>query len=226
MATKKAPQPKQQPRSIYIVDDHPIFREGLAGIIRQRPDLRICGQADTAAKAFEEIRRLRPDILVTDIGLPGKSGMELLKDMHAYRAEMPVLVISMHDETLYAERVLKAGGRGYIMKQEGPDKIIEAINTVLGGRVYLSEKMAADILDQMASPGSKGNQSPIGKLTEREFEVLQLIGAGKNGREIAKELSLSIKTVSCHQTHIREKLGMKSAAAVVHFAARWMAGES
>ena len=146
MATKKAPPPKQQPRSIYIVDDHPLFREGLAGIIRQRPDLRICGQADTAAKAFEEIRKLRPDILVTDIGLPGKSGMELLKDMHAYRAEMPVLVISMHDETLYAERVLKAGGRGYIMKQEGPDKIIEAINTVLGGRVYLSEKMAADIL--------------------------------------------------------------------------------
>ncbi len=234
MATKKTAQPKKQPkkentpqeRRIYLVDDHPIFREGLAGIIRQRPDLCVCGEADTAAKAFEEIRTLRPDILVTDIGLPGKSGLELLKDIHAFRPGLPVLVISMHDEALYAERVLRAGGRGYIMKQEGPDKILEGITTVLAGRVYLSAKMSADILEQIASPESKAKHSPIGKLTDREFEVLRLIGEGKTGHEIAKDLCLSVKTVSCHQTHIREKLGLKSPAAVVNFASRWMAKES
>ena len=226
MATKKAPPPKQQPRSIYIVDDHPLFREGLAGIIRQRPDLRICGQADTAAKAFEEIRKLRPDILVTDIGLPGKSGLELLKDIHAFRPGLPVLVISMHDEMVYAERALRAGGRGYIMKLEGPEKIIEAIVTVLGGGIYLSPKIAAGILEQVVNPGTGTKGSPIGGLTEREFEVLRLIGDGKDGRQIAKDLCLSIKTVACHQTNIRKKLSLKSSAALIHFAARWMVRES
>jgi DNA-binding NarL/FixJ family response regulator len=225
-AKKAKPQAEPQQAKVYIVDDHPLFREGLAAIIRQRPELCICGEAESAAQAFEGIRTLRPDILLTDIGLPGKSGLELLKDIRAFRPSLPVLVISMHDEILYAERVLKAGGRGYIMKQEGPDKILDAIATVLRGRVYLSGRMSAEILEQIASPGARAKHSPIGKLTDREFEVLQLIGGGKNGREIAKDLSLSIKTVNCHQSNIREKLGLKSAAAVLHFAAQWMVGDT
>ena len=226
MATKKTAQSKPQPRRIYIVDDHPLFREGLAGIIRQRRDLCVCGEADEAGKAFGEISRMRPDILVTDIGLRGKSGLELLRDLQAYRPELPVLVISMHDETLYAERVLKAGGRGYIMKQEGPEKILQAITKVLAGQIYLSEKMSAGILERIASPAARAKTSPIGKLTDREFEILRLIGDGKDGHQIAKDLRLSIKTVSCHRAHMKQKLGLKSATALVHFASRWVGEES
>ena len=226
MGRKTKPQPAQPQKNVFIVDDHPVFREGLAGIIRQRPDLRVCGEADEGAKAFEEIRRLRPDIVVTDISLPGKSGLELLRDLQAFRPGLPVLVISMHDETLYAERVLKAGGRGYIMKQEGPEKILQAIARVLSGHVYLSEKMSAGILEQIVHPGSRPKTSPIGKLTDREFEILRLIGEGKDGHQIAKDLRLSIKTVNCHRTHIKERLGLKNATALVHFASRWVGEET
>ena len=220
-----APDAKKQAR-IFIVDDHPIFRAGLAGILRQQPHLTVCGEADTAAKAFEEIPRAKPDLLLTDIGLPGKSGLELLKDLHAFQPGLPVLAISMHDEALYAERVLKAGGRGYIMKQAGPEMLLKAIDQVLAGHVYVSEKMAADILEHIVSPGTKAKSSPIGKLTDREFEVLRLIGEGKDGRQIAKDLHLSVKTVSCHQAHIKEKLGLVNSTALIHFAARWVGEES
>ena len=222
--TKAAPPAPKQAR-IFIVDDHPIFREGLAGIIRQQPDLTVCGEADTAAKAFDEIRRLKPDLLLTDIGLPGKSGLELLKDIHAFQPKLPVLVLSMHDEALYAERVLHAGGRGYVMKQEGPDKILQAIAKVLAGQVYVSEKMSAGILERIVRPNRPARTSSIGKLTDREFEVLRLIGEGKDGHQIATDLHLSLKTVSCHKTHIREKLGLPNSIAVIHFATRWFAEE-
>jgi DNA-binding NarL/FixJ family response regulator len=182
----------------------------------------ICGEADTAAKAFEEIPRAKPDILLTDIGLPGKSGLELIKDLHAFQPSLPVLVLSMHDETLYAERVLRAGGRGYIMKQEGPGKLMDAITKVLAGQVYVSERMAAGILNRIVQPGSRATTSPVGNLTDREFEVLRLIGEGKEGHEIAQALHLSLKTVHCHRAKIRQKLGLKTGAAIVHFAARWL----
>ena len=225
--TKKKPAPAAVKQSrIFIVDDHPIFREGLAGIIRQQPHLVVCGEADTAAKAFDEIPRAKPDLLLTDIGLPGKSGLELLKDIHAFQPALPVLVISMHDEGLYAERVLRAGGRGYVMKQEGPDKILHAIAKVLAGQVHVSEKMAATLLERLACPDTHAKESPTGKLTDREFEVLRLIGAGKNGHQIAADLHLSIKTVSCHKTHIREKLGLEDSFAVAHYATRFVAGEA
>lgn len=186
----------------------------------------MCGEADDAANAFDQIRTLRPDILLTDIGLPGKSGLELLKDLQAFRPELPILVISMHDEALYAERVLKAGGRGYIMKQAGPEKILSAIDQVLAGKVCVSEKMSADILEHIASPSSKSKSSPIGKLTDREFEILRLIGEGKDGHRIAKELHLSLKTVNCHRSHIKEKLGLANFTALIHFAARWIGDQA
>ena len=218
--------PKQELRKIYLVDDHPLFREGLAGIIRQRPGFSVCGEADTAAKAFGEISRLRPDLVVSDIGLSGKSGLELVRDLHAFQPSLPILVISMHDESLYAERVLKAGGRGYIMKQEGPEKILQAIQQVLGGQVYVSGEMAAGILEHLVNPGARLKSSPIGKLSDREFEVLRLIGEGRDSHEIAKSLSLSIKTVNCHRANIKSKLGLTTGTALVHYASRWIGPES
>ena len=222
-APKQAPREASEQKRIYIVDDHPIFREGLKGVIAHQPGLTVCGDADTAVKAFEEIRALKPDLVLTDIGLPGKSGMELLKDLHAFDRALPVLVLSMHDETLYAERVLATGARGYIMKQEGPDRILQAIATVLAGKVHVSEKMAAGILEHIVRPESKAEASPVGRLTAREFEVLRLIGEGKDGHDIAADLHLSLKTVNSHKTHIREKLGLKNFTAVIHFATRWLA---
>jgi DNA-binding NarL/FixJ family response regulator len=227
---KKTEAPPAKKR-IYIVDDHPVFRAGLAGIIQQQPDLAVCGEADNAAKAFTEIARLKPDLLLADIGLAGqsglagKSGLELLKDLHACQPGFPVLVISMHDESLYAERVLRAGGRGYIMKQEGPEKILQAIARVLAGKVYVSERMSAAILEQIGRPDSKAKASPIGRLTDREFEILRMLGEGSDGGEIARSLHLSLKTVNTHRTNIRTKLGLKNAAAVIHFASRWLAEE-
>lgn len=226
MPKKQTPRPAPPKKRIYIVDDHPIFREGLAGIIGQQPDLIVCGSADTAAKAFEEIPRAKPDLLVTDIGLPGKSGLELINDLHAFQPSLPVLVLSMHDEILYAERVLNAGGRGYVIKQEGPEMILKAIATVLGGKVHVSASMSSRLLEQIANPGARAKSSPVGILTGREFEVLRLVGEGKDNQEIADDLHLSIKTVSCHKTHIREKLGLKNPVAVIRFATRWLAGES
>ena len=225
MAKKKATKATGKKKKIYIVDDHPIFREGLAGIIRQQPDLLVCGEADSAERAFAQIPVLKPDLLLTDIGLSGKSGLELLKDLHAFQPGLAVLVISMHDEALYAERVLRAGGRGYVMKQEGPDKILHAIARVLAGQVYVSEKTSAGILERIARPESKAKASPIGRLTDREFEVLRLIGEGRDGHQIAADLHLSLKTVNCHKTHIREKLGLQNANAVIHYATRWVAGD-
>ena len=225
VAKKKAAKPVVKQARIFIVDDHPIFREGLAGIIRQQPGLMVCGEADTAAKAFDEVRRVKPDLLLTDIGLPGKSGLELLKDIHAFQPKLPILVLSMHDEALYAERVLHAGGRGYVMKQEGPEKILQAIATVLAGHVHVSEKMSAGILERLVQPKSDKKTSQIGKLTDREFEVLRFIGEGKDGHQIAAALHLSLKTVSCHKTHIREKLGLQNSIAVIHFATRWFADD-
>jgi DNA-binding NarL/FixJ family response regulator len=220
---KKSKQTKQAKQTrIYIVDDHPIFREGLAGVIRQQPDLVICGEADTAAKGLEGIQRLKPDILLADIGLPGRSGLELLKDVHAVEPQLPVLIISMHDEALYAERVLHAGGRGYIMKQEGPEKILQAIAKVMSGQVYVSEKMSTGILERIVHPGAEPKVSPIGRLTDREFEVLRLIGEGKDSHEVARDLHLSLKTVHCHRSNIRQKLGLKGGAAIVHYASRWV----
>jgi DNA-binding NarL/FixJ family response regulator len=209
-------------KKVFIVDDHPVFRDGLVRIAAAIPGLVVCGEADNARDAFDAISKLNPDLVLMDINLPGKSGLELLQDVHAMQPELPVLVISMHDEQLYAERVLRAGGRGYIMKQEGPDKMREAITKVLSGQVYASERTAAAILDALSRPRSSASTSTIGKLTDRELEILRLSGQGKDNRAIAQELHISLKTVDTHRGHIKEKLGLKNGTELIHYAVRWV----
>ena len=168
------------------------------------------------------LEKLHPDLVLLDMSLPGKGGLELLKDIRALSPQTPVLIISMHDETLYAERVIKAGGRGYIMKQEGPEKIVQAIRKVLSGSISVSERIAAQILDAM-SGGKGGASSSVSTLTDREFEVYRLLGQGKEPHEIARTLHLSIKTVDTHRAHIRQKLGLRNATELIHHATRWTA---
>ncbi|MFZ4595997.1 MAG: response regulator [Verrucomicrobiaceae bacterium] len=217
---KKASGPPA--KKVFIVDDHPVFRDGLVRIASAIPGLVVCGEADNARDAFEAISKQDPDLVLMDVNLPGKSGLELLQDVQAVRPELPVLVISMHDEKLYAERVLRAGGRGYIMKQEGPDKMREAIAKVLNGQVYASERTTAAILDAFSRPRSSESTSTVGKLTDRELEILRLTGQGKDNRAISLDLHISLKTVDTHRAHIREKLGVKNGTELIHYAVRWV----
>jgi len=212
-------------KQIFIVDDHPVFREGLVGLVKREPDLAVCGEADNAPQALAGIEQLNPDLVLLDIGLPGKSGLELTKDLRALLPAIAVLVISMHDETLYAERVLRAGGRGYIMKQEGPEKILQAIRHVLDGEISVSGKMSGRILHALANPRAK-TDSPIAQLTDREFEIFQLIGRGKDSHAIAEQLHLSVKTVDAHRGNIKEKLELKNGTELICYAARWMESQS
>jgi len=209
-------------KKVFIVEDHPVFREGLAGLIKREPDLSVCGQADNAAQALSAIQKSQPDLLLIDITLPGKSGLELIKDVRATNPNLAILVISMHDETLYGERVLRAGGRGYIMKQEGPENMLRAIRQVLNGQIYLSARMSPRILDFLSPRRTRNSGSPIARLTDREFEILQLIGQGKDSHVIAKQLHLSFKTVDAHRGHIKGKLNLKSGMELVCYAARWV----
>src|SRR5580704_11835249 len=186
---------KKAKKKILIIDDHPMMREGLAQLINDDREMAVCGEAGGAPEGLDKIRQFQPDLVIADITLPGKSGLELIKDIQALHPGLRVLVISMHDESFYAERVLRAGGRGYIMKQEGGKKLMEAIRTVLEGRVYVSEKMSAKILDCMTGVQPQTAASPIGNLTDREFEVFQLIGRGLSTTQMAKQLHVSPKTV-------------------------------
>jgi len=207
-------------KRIVIVDDHPMMREGLAQLIEHEPDLQPIAQADTAAQALEVISASVPDLLLLDISLPDKNGLELIKDVQALHPTLPVLVVSMHDELLYAERVLRAGGRGYIMKQEGGKKLMEAIRQVLEGRIYVSEKISARILETFSGHRTEA-QSSVGRLSDREFEVFQLLGQGEATRQIAKRLHLSIKTVEVHRANIRRKLELANGGELVRYAIRW-----
>jgi DNA-binding NarL/FixJ family response regulator len=219
MTAKRANKSK---RMVFIVDDHPMMRQGLAQLINNEPDLVACGEAEGAQQALAYFANNKPDLVLADISLPDKHGLEMIKDIQVLHAGLPVLVVSMHDESLYAERVLRAGGRGYIMKQEGGKKMMEAIRTVLSGQIYVSEKMSAKILEIFSGRRSETNRSPIEKLTDREFEVFQMIGQGRGTRLIAEDLHLSVKTVEVHRLHIKEKLEIVDAPSLVRYAVRWV----
>jgi DNA-binding NarL/FixJ family response regulator len=213
----RAPQTR-----ILIVDDHPMMREGLAQLIGDQQDMTVCGEAGNAHEALEKVRLLQPNLVLADITLPGRNGLELIKDIQALGTGVSVLVISMHDEALYAERVLRAGGRGYVMKQEGGKKIMEAIRQVSAGKIFVSEKMSAKILEIFSGRRPEGGASPVENLTDREFEVFQLIGQGMETKELARELHVSPKTIEVHRANIKAKLQVKSMAELIRYAVRWV----
>jgi DNA-binding NarL/FixJ family response regulator len=218
MAKRSPPSPLLEVRkNIVIVDDHPTTREGLRAVINREPDFRVCGEAANAYQALEAIQKLGPDLVLLDITMPGKSGLELVKDLKAQHPQLAILVVSMHEETLYAERMLRAGAGGYITKQQPPEELVKAIRQVLGNRVYLSPAASEKLL-QRFSGRPQANRSPLELLTDREFEIFQLIGQGKTPKEIARQLHLSAKTVAVHNANIRQKLNLKSTAQLIRFA--------
>ncbi|MEI7534441.1 MAG: response regulator transcription factor [Verrucomicrobiae bacterium] len=212
---------KNPERRILIVDDHPMMRNGLAQLINNELGLKVSAEADTAGQAIDLAAKQRFDLALLDISLPDKSGLELIKDLRALQPELPILVVSMHDEMIYAERVLRAGGRGYIMKQAGGEKFLGAIRQVLAGQIFVSDKMSARILEIFSGRQSKTASSPVQKLSDREFEVFQLIGQGIGTRDLAAQLHLSVKTVEVHRANIKKKLNLKTAPDLVRQAVRW-----
>jgi DNA-binding NarL/FixJ family response regulator len=216
---KKTEIPKKA--RIFIVDDHPMTRAGITHLINHQPDTLVCGEAENAAEALDLMAVSQPDLMLIDITLPGKSGLELIKDVKAIRPDLSILVISMHDESLYADRVLRAGARGYITKHEGGEKLMAAIRHVLSGKIYVSESMSAHILE-IFSGGQPGTErSSIQNLSDREFEVFQALGEGLSSHQIAKKLHLSAKTVDAHRANIKTKLKINTTAELISFAARW-----
>ena len=217
MPTRRAPQ---TPRRILIVDDHPLTRHGMAQLICQQPEFLICGEAGNAEQALERVRTLQPDLVLVDVTLPGKPGLEFIKDLAALNPGVLVLVVSMHDETLYAERALRAGARGYLMKSAGGEELIKAIRQVFTGQVYLSQNLSAQILNGLSGRHTRP-PGILNILSDREFEVFQLIGEGLTTHEIGSRLHISGKTVETHRLHIRDKLGLRSPPELTKYAVRW-----
>lgn len=223
-AGKSAAKPTRTIRVI-IVDDHPIVRRGLVQMIQQEPDLIVCAEAEGANVAFTAIKQHLPDVAIVDLTLKDIGGLELIKQLQNTFPDLPVLVLSMHDETLYAERALRAGAKGYIMKQEGADKLITAIRTVLGGDIFLSDKMASRLLGRLVGGRGGDTGSTLDRLSDRELEVFELIGRGLGTRNIAERLCVSIKTIESHREHIKQKLQLKNATELVQHATQWVMKE-
>ena len=225
-AVKEKPVAKSEKnKRIVIVDDHPLFRKGLEQLINSSGDaFGICGEAGNAAEGMTLIRKLKPDLVIVDLSLPGANGIELIKNLRAEFRKLPVLILSMHDESLYALRALRAGAQGYVMKQEALENVITAIREVLAGRPYLSQAMSGKLITNFSSGATKPNITD--NLSDRELEILELIGKGRDVREIASALHISGKTVETHRAHIKEKLDLKNARQVARFAVQWLEGQA
>lgn len=208
----------QQSR-IFLVEDHPVFRDGLAKLVNAEPDLTVCGEAGDARQALKSITKLKPDLSVVDLGLPGKSGLELIKEIRAKKIAIKLLVVSMFDEALYAQRVLRAGGDGYIMKQEDPQEIISAIRDVLAGHIYVSEDVFAR--ESMKEPVAE-KVLPLDQLTDSELEVLEMLGQGKTDQEMSAQLGMSVKNINTHSHSIRLKLKLDNMNALIRYAVCWV----
>ena len=207
---------------IVVADDHPMTRAGVVQLINGQSNMTVCSQVSSAGEIFAAIERDAPDLLLTDMTMPGRSGLDLIKDLLGPYPDLRILVLSMHDETVYAERALRAGAKGYIMKEAGGEEVLGAIHRVLKGQVYLSDEMSARVVNNLSGSKAQALKSPIQKLTDREFEVFQLIGRGKSNHDIAKQLHLSRKTVDVHRGRIKEKLELKDATSLVRHAVRWV----
>ena len=209
-------------KRIVIVDDHPLFRKGLEQLIHSDGSFAVCGEASNASEAMDMIRKLDPDLAIVDLSLPGANGIELIKNIRAEFSKLPILVLSMHDESLYALRALRAGAEGYVMKHEAMANVIHAIHEVFSGRSYLSPAMASQVITKFAQGPSKGEVDAMERLSDRELEILELIGKGNEVPQIAKTLHLSPKTVETHRAHIKEKLNLANARQVARFAVQWV----
>jgi DNA-binding NarL/FixJ family response regulator len=208
-------------KTVFLVDDHPLVREWLTNLIHQQPDLKVCGEAETGRQARQAIVALKPDVAIVDIALKDSSGIELIKDLKQSSPALAVLVLSMYEESHYAERALRAGARGYIMKRETTRKVITAIRQVLQGKLYVSESLAAAMAAQFVAGKALATSSPVGQLSDRELEVFELLGDGRGTRQIAEALGVSIKTVQAYCARIKEKLNLASATELVREAVRW-----
>lgn len=210
---------------ILIVDDHPIFRHGLGQLISQEDDLEVCGEAEDYHGAVKAVEAMKPDMIVVDITLKDMSGIDLIKEVHRYHKGLPMLVISMHDESLYAERAFRAGARGYVMKQEASESVVQAIRHVLSGGIYASRRVTENILTRFIEGSGEPSESPLKELTDREIEVFQLIGEGLSISEIGHRLHLSVKTIGTYRERIKEKLNLKNATELLRYALNWVEKE-
>jgi DNA-binding NarL/FixJ family response regulator len=217
-----SPPPNGEQSRIFIVDDHAMFREGLRQLIQCEADFAVCGDAPNAAEALPAIANLRPDLVIVDISLSGASGIDLIKSIRDHDAELAVLVVSMHEESLYAERALRAGAMGYVMKQEPGKTVKAAIRKVLSGNMHLSDSMSATLLAKFMRGEPTAPASPIATLSDRELEVFRMLGHGKGVRQIAEELQLSIPTVNSFRNRIKEKMGFKNSTELLLHAAEWV----
>lgn len=209
---------------IFIVEDHPIVRRSIVSTIQESPHYEICGEADNLRSALKGIASLAPDLVILDLSLKGPGGLELLKTLRIRHPRIPALVLSMHDETLFAERCLHAGARGYVMKSETVSELAKAIERVNSGHVYVSPAMSDRFLESLGNGSQPGSGSPVDRLSDRQLEVFELIGRGQTVSAIAKQLSLSVKTVETHRAHIKEKLGIPNATKLIQIATNWAHG--
>src|SRR3984957_4592431 len=224
MITKQANLSARK-KTVFVVDDHPIVRQGLTLLINREPDLAVCGEAEEMPAALSAIPAAKPDILIVDISLNGPDGLELLKNIRITSPRLPVLILSMHDESIYAERALRAGANGYIMKQEATEKVLVALRRILAGEIYVSDRIANKMLKDYITGSGTLRHSSIADLSDRELEVFRLIGEGHGTRQIAEELHLSVKTVESYQAHIKEKLSLRSAPELMQHAIQWNMNE-
>jgi DNA-binding NarL/FixJ family response regulator len=212
-------------KRILVVDDHPIVRQGLALLINREPDMLVCGEAEEAMGALHVLASAHPDVLIVDISLTGPDGLDLLKTIRTTHPTLPVLILSMHDESIYAERALRAGANGYIMKQEATEKVLVAVRRILSGEIYVSDRIANQMLKHYITGAGTLRNSSIADLSDRELEVFRLIGEGHGTRQIAEELHISVKTVESYQAHIKEKLSLRSARELMQHAIQWNMNE-
>lgn len=208
---------------IYIVDDHPLVRQGLSQVINNEADMEICGEAEDSPQAMKGVGPANPDVIIVDISLRGNNGLELIKNLKAIHENIRILVFSMHDESIYAQRALRAGAKAFVMKKESPAKVVEAIRRIITGEIYVSPSVADQVLHQIVNgPNNATSTSPIDRLTDRELEVVQLIGRGLSSREVAESLNLSVKTIESHRAHVKEKLNLRNATELVQFSVQWV----
>ncbi len=210
---------------IFLVDDHPLMRQGVAQLINAQPDMVVCGEAEDAPSAMKGMEESQPDAAIIDISLRGANGIELIKNLKALYKFLPILVLSMHDEAVYAQRILRAGALGYVMKQDAAEKVVIALRRIMSGEIYVNEKVGSQMLHQALTGRGKADTSPIDRLSDRELEVIQKIGEGRPTRDIAQDLKVSVKTIESHRAHIKEKIGLKSASELVKFSVQWVENE-